>query len=457
MPFATCNLFCILSKATTANSISDSSIAPGNSHTSNNATTELSAEPAEKPDTMLRTRFLQSWDPQWQPTTAKKTTAEKTTAENTTAEKPEQRKKPVFIDLKHFTTKLKLGPRVLAFQMHKNDTGETSSVTHSVTHSATPSVTHSATQSATDSVVILPTSEEIAFRRVLGTTELLERIICYLLMKKIIDVQRVSRQWKNVIAGSPSIQKKLFKRRENKEQEIWVLVKRNPMRGRIRDKLQRVPVPPPPGRWVITPVTLNPMLHEARTWLAPNALAFPVSMLPNLVSVHFSAWANALQYEESCVRDMFITDPPCTKIHIKYLIVYLGFPETRFQRPKPDYFDQNHPKQDALSVRISDVTAESASGLTMRDIFRAALHSRGDARLTLSGGWEHDRADTTLYEMIEFLMKIFGWTIFPESPYMELCMGLATLGCSSIIIATEAEREIANEQLMYRVKPAHKF
>ena len=454
MPFATCNLFCILSKATTANSISDSSIAPGNSHTSNNATTELSAEPAEKPDTMLRTRFLQSWDPQWQPTTAKTTIAEKTTAEKTTAEKPEQRKKPVFIKLKHFATKLKLGPHVLAFQMHKNDTGETSSVTPSVTPSATQSVTLSVTHSATDSVILLPTSEEIAFGRVLGTTELLERIICYLPMKKIIDVQRVSRQWKNVIASSPSIQKKLFKRRENKEQEIWVLVKRNPMRGRLRDRLQRVEVLPPPSKRAITPVTLNPMLREARSWLRPNGLVHPISMMPNKVSVHFSAWANILRYEESCVRDMFITDPPCTKVRIENLTVYLGFPETRLQHPKPDYFDHNHPKQDFLSVQVSGVTAESASGLTMRDIFEAALHSRCETRLMLSDGWEHERPASTMYEMIEFLMQIFGWTIFPESPYMELCMGRATLGSTSILIATEAEREVANE---YRDKLTYTF
>lgn len=424
MHLAHCNLFRNQRKATTANSASDSSMASNNSQTNNNTATELAAKPAEKPDTMLRTRFLSTWDPD----RPSKPAAEKPT------ETPEQRKKTMLGDLKKFALKFELGrgPVVLRFQIRKNDTGKTSSLTPSDA---------------------LPTSAEVAFRRVFGTAELLEQIICYLPMKKVIDVQLVAKQWNNVIAGSPSIQEKLFTRRESEGQEIWVLVKRKPVRGPIYDRPKRVEALPPPGTLVLTPVTLNPMLHETRTWREPNGFRFPISSMPDRVSISFCAWANALRYNESCIRNMFITDPPCTAVRIHYLIIYLGFPETRLQHPHPDYFDRNHPKQDALSVKISGITVESACGLTMRDIFKAALHSRGKARLSLTGGFYHERRDATVYEMLDLLMLTFGWTSVPESPFMELSMNSLTLGSTPVVIATEWEREMAKFEPSKRGKP----
>ncbi|GAB7325416.1 hypothetical protein MBLNU13_g09444t1 [Cladosporium sp. NU13] len=413
-------------------------MAPGNSNasnsnTSNKATTDLSAKPAEKPDTMLRTRFLQNWDPHYQPTTA-----EKPTLDPEERKKAEERKKTVLADLKKFAQKFKLkpGPYVLHFQTRKNDIGKPLSVTHPVTHP-----------------VALETSAEAASRRVFQTSELLEMIASFLPMKKIVDVQRVAKQWKNVIAGSPSIQEKLFTRRENKEQEIWVLVKRKPVIGPIYDRPKRVEALLPPGTLVFTPVSLNPMLHETRSWIEPNGFRFPISTMPDRVSITFCAWANALRYNESCIRNMLITDPPCTKLCIESLILYLGFHGTRLQHPHPDYFDRTHPKQDALSVKISGITVESASGLTMRDIFKAALHSRGKARLTLTGGYYHERRDATVYEMLDLLMLTFGWISVPESPFMELSMNLLTLNTTTVMIATDWEREMAKFEPTCRGRP----
>lgn len=399
-------------------------MASNNSQTNNNTAPELAAKPAEKPDTMLRTRFLSTWDPD----RPSKPAAEKST------ETQEQRKKTVLDDLKKFAQKFKLksGPLVLHLQTRKNDTGNTSSVTHSDA---------------------LPTSADVAFRRVFGTTELLEQIICYLPMKKVINVQRVAKQWKNVIAGSPSIQEKLFTRRESEGQEIWVLVKRRPVRGPIYDRPKRVETLPPPGTLVLTPVTLNPMFHETRTWREPNGFRFPISSMPDEISISFCAWANALRYNESCTSNMFVTDPPCTRLRIEYLIIYLGFPESRLQKPHPDYFDRNHPKQHELSVKISGITVKSTSGLTVRDIFKAALHSRGKARLSLPGGFYHERRGATVYEMLDLLMLTFGWTSVPESPFMELGMNSMTLGFTPVIIATDGEREMAKFEPSKRGPP----
>jgi hypothetical protein len=89
----------------------------------------------------------------------------------------------------------------------------------------------------------------------------------------------------------------------------------------------------------------------------------------------------------------------------------------------------------------------------MRDIFKAALHSRGKARLSLTGGFYHERRDATVYEMLDLLMLTFGWTSVPESPFMELSMNSLTLGSTPVVIATEWEREMAKFEPSKRGNP----
>ena len=51
-----------------------------------------------------------------------------------------------------------------------------------------------------------------ACHEVFETTELLEHIICFLPMKKIFTMQGVAKQWRDIIATSPSIEEKMFLR-----------------------------------------------------------------------------------------------------------------------------------------------------------------------------------------------------------------------------------------------------
>lgn len=412
---------------TTANSKKDSNMAPSNSPSDKKPTTDLLTAAAPKHMTLPVKRFLELRNSRKPVTTTEEPRSD------------EQNKKNKLNDLKRFAKKLTLGSCTLPFHMSMKDMD--------ALYTANPGAGVSLGRkesTLTYSVNILP-SEAAAFRGVLETSELLESIVCYLPPKQILNVQRVAKQWKNVIAGSPSIQEKLFTRRENKEQEIWVLVLRNPpVHGPFSDRPLRVKTLPPPGILAITPVTLNPMLHVSRSWLRPIGVLFPTSMLPTLTRVGFSAWANVLRYNESCVRNMLITDPPCTTARIEYLIVRFGFPESRLQTPKPDYFDRNHPMQDALSVRVSGITVRSSAGLTMHDVLKAAMTGRGKARCTLSNWDYYERRDTTMYEMIDIMMQALGWTSVPESPYMELCMEISTAGSTSIMIATEEDREEAN-------------
>lgn len=368
-------------------------------------------------------------------------------------------KKTMLDDLKEFATNFKIGRRVPPFKMPLNTIG-----TIRLEESPTSiSCGRMASSTAHSMVCVTPSAKQrAAIINVFGTSELLESIVCYLPLKQILDVQRVSKQWRNVIVGSPSIQEKLFTRRANKEQEMWVMERRRDWShpatepsalaeyGYIRDSPRRVKVLPPPGRLSITPVIVNPMLQASEHWVTPNGSISQVSTMPHRASVNYFAWANALRYNESCISRMLVTDPPCNRAYIEYLTIYFGNPESRLRRPKPGYFDRDHPKQDPLRVRVSGITVEAASGLTMRDVFKAALHSRGTARCTLSDRTYYERRNTTMYEIIDIMMERLGWISVPESPFMELRMYLSALGSTTILIATEREREIANAQWTFR-------
>jgi hypothetical protein len=57
----------------------------------------------------------------------------------------------------------------------------------------------------------------------LNSTEILENIISYLPNRTVFGVQRVCQQWRDVIAGSPTIQDKLFLRLRGQTPETWLL------------------------------------------------------------------------------------------------------------------------------------------------------------------------------------------------------------------------------------------
>jgi hypothetical protein len=59
-----------------------------------------------------------------------------------------------------------------------------------------------------------------AAEQVLNTTELLEHILSFLPMPKVLGKSRVSRNWKAVIDDSPALHKKLFLRHSGSQAEV---------------------------------------------------------------------------------------------------------------------------------------------------------------------------------------------------------------------------------------------
>jgi len=315
-------------------------------------------------------------------------------------------KQIVLNDLKRFAANFKLGAKVSPSEIPANDTGAINSVHYSskksrggkgfFATSPVPAFTPLANGKA-------------ALSQVFGTNELLENIISFLPLKQLFDVKRVSKQWKSLVDNSPGIQEKLFIRRSNKESEFWVLkearrlglqpfgICRKCENYGVRLRfIRHIDSHPPTRICTVISVTLNPILQESCLAVTPDGTISHKNRLLPGPSVNYSAWVNALRYNEACIQNMFVTDPHCDTAYIEYLIIYFGNPKPALPYPDIDHNYRHHPRLDTLRVSVSGITVEARSGLRMRDILRAALRSRGTARCTLSDRTYCERRDTTM-------------------------------------------------------------
>ena len=98
---------------------------------------------------------------------------------------------------------------------------------------------------------------------VLNTAELLDCILQYLDPKTLLLAQRVNHQWQGAIQSDPWCQEKLFynqrpTRRETEKLYLWI-----PRKNRLKTYV--VSDPPrilKPGRFLLAPIILNPLLTE---------------------------------------------------------------------------------------------------------------------------------------------------------------------------------------------------
>jgi hypothetical protein len=166
-------------------------------------------------------------------------------------------------------------------------------------------------------------------RAALDTTEILENALSHLPNRTVFGVQRVCRQWKDVIAASPAIQEKLFLRLRG-QTETWMLT--NPIsidnftiyfepRTVERNFRMVSDAELKSGEWrkesgrvehLFTPTTLNPLLRPqegiSNYWIEESP-AFYVDLRPT---------ANFAQHNS--FRATYLTDPPC-----KECVVYINF------------------------------------------------------------------------------------------------------------------------------------
>jgi hypothetical protein len=163
---------------------------------------------------------------------------------------------------------------------------------------------------------------------VFGTCELLEDILSYLPLKDLFVLQRVSKQWSEVIAGSSVLQEKMFLRlKSTAPKEMWAgtgvssFVYRYYLRSGGTKKVE--PGDPTGFRRIndsstkhtrlYMPITLNPVLQ----------MSYPLQRtLQRLVggkreAVSIRVHPAVLYDEHSSLWNMYISDPPCQKVRLK--------------------------------------------------------------------------------------------------------------------------------------------
>ena len=212
---------------------------------------------------------------------------------------------------------------------------------------------------------------------VFNTNELLEQILVRLPPRQIIEVQRVCKQWKDCIAGSPEIKQKLFFTKEIPE-EVWQTFERTSSlrghqlgwkalpRGTPVMNLRRYHI----GGSVYRPAQLSPFLR-----LASSTRMFG-SSATRLHNVHRPEAAvlggsravllvDFLTWSLSFGASSFLTDPPCVEARVS--CDWRALYSTERMGPK------------ALMEGTTHRLVSNASGLTIADLIRGIMSVRGSS------------------------------------------------------------------------------
>jgi hypothetical protein len=160
-------------------------------------------------------------------------------------------------------------------------------------------------------------------RAALDTTEILENVLSFLPPHTLFVIQRVSQQWRNIIAASPPIQEKMFLRCRVKSPEVWMLTNPGPRRDLTLPQYAN-PVYPDrkfrtvsaseveSGVWkkssggiehLFTPVTLSPFLRREYGIISYYIEATNISMWTDVMPTKALA-------QHSSLKNTYLTDPP---------------------------------------------------------------------------------------------------------------------------------------------------
>jgi hypothetical protein len=199
-----------------------------------------------------------------------------------------------------------------------------------------------------------------AAEQVLNTTELLEHILSFLPMPKVLGKSRVSRNWKAVIDDSPALHKKLFLRHSGSQAEVlsadhWFSKPQDWPRNwsqTLSDEQNELFLSLP-GKPVYTaPIELNPLvgwenqadLHVSHEMNTSHPKRFHPSLTgiemisgklnPAYVRYRFGLTSQTPQCNSSW-RKMYLTSPPIADLafampamvsrHIDYMDHYFKF------------------------------------------------------------------------------------------------------------------------------------
>jgi hypothetical protein len=214
----------------------------------------------------------------------------------------------------------------------------------------------------------------MAMLAVLGTAELLDCVLQQLDPKTLLLAQRVNRQWQKAIQSDPWCQEKLFythrsPRRETETLYLWI-----PKKNRL--KIYILSDPPrilKPGRFLLAPMTLNPVLTEE---ILPLELGHPERIEDQGQRLESITISTLLKSPHGSWRSMFISSPPVTKIIARSVFYWPRDPPAHWTRHQQRYHE--FAVEDAAGVRMSSVVGEV---LSMAEGFGIGLEKLAQGRL----------------------------------------------------------------------------
>lgn len=257
-----------------------------------------------------------------------------------------------------------------------------------------------------------------ALQIVLDTTELVENIIKHLPARNIFGVQRVCKTFAGVIATSPSIQQKMFRRLHNQPEEQWVMSRDS---VQIRDDTDQCDVrlyrgadsDSPIGDFAFTPVALNPL--------------FAASHMPlEMPEIHRVSTANASYFslgdfwcgsqQKASFLDTCLSDPPRRSLTVKFACTTV-------------------PKEAKTAVCFyAKRSIASDQALTVRETLHQALELDGDITYLRRDG-EQEYIHFSGSQTVSYAMK----SVEEEAGSGNL-QGMVSFILEDTIVPTEAEQ-----------------
>jgi hypothetical protein len=267
----------------------------------------------------------------------------------------------------------------------------------------------------------LATRADASRQAVLQTNELLKGILAFLPPKQLFVDQRVCKQWRNVVASSPELQKKMFLRVDETPRQKWGLkVDYSPVDLSMSSELRRFDNSPPSPPWQqVTPVILSPhlIIEDEDDIKLPGmgARDYVVFQLP----------CSLLVGSHTSILDTYISSPPCYEFEF-----YLEF---KFEPAIPSYG----------CLSMNGVRFQTGRALKVGEVFDRARAIRTDAvlrRIHLDEPAKTKKyRNVTANEVIKELQQEYTCT--------------ATLCPSSALMLNNVM--VPNEQQRAEVKAAH--
>lgn len=259
---------------------------------------------------------------------------------------------------------------------------------------------------------------------VFKTAELLENIVMNLPVKKIFGIQRVSRQFRDIMATSSAIRQKCFLQPSGEQRQTWV--------ANSNQSIRTGPIwgwyPPHDAHFVkdsdetkittlmkVTPARINPLLQLLSNQLSLTAATRLWGKPEELVTFTPSITWN-LNNKSASWRDMQLTDPPTTSVSAN---VTLGTGKSRAPR----------------TSKFWNVDERHGRGLTLGDVIDAGSkrQNASDAYVVLNGRAETLRK-ASLDDAVEALSGAGRKSVRIEA-------GVSAIGLKHMVIPSEEEWE----------------